>query len=245
MSSTDAAELQIRQAEPDDVPAVAALYREARLAAVPLMPPALHTAEEDRSWLEARLGEGHEAWLVEQDEELLGYAVVTDVWLDHLYVRPGRTGQGIGTLLLETVKALRPAGFGLWVFESNTPARRFYQARGLVALERTDGSGNEEGSPDVRMVWPGLEPLAFLRRQIDEVDDRLAELLARRAALTAAVQAVKAVPGHPGRDPGREAEIVERMMRHAPDLGREGLSRIMHEIISVSLDAAGRAEGAS
>jgi hypothetical protein len=51
------------------------------------------------------------------------------------------------------VKTLRPDGFGLWVFTSNTPARAFYAGHGFVETERTDGSDNEEHAPDVRMEW--------------------------------------------------------------------------------------------
>ena len=80
--------------------------------------------------------------------------------------------------------------------------------------------------------------MRYLRSQVDEVDDELAVLLARRAALTSAIQRYKTVPGHAGRDPGREAEIAARMARHAPTLGEAGLRRIMHEVIGVSLDAA-------
>ena len=71
---------------------------------------------------------------------------------------PRHGGRGVGTALLDLVKAQRPAGFCLWVFETNAPARGFYARRGLVELERTDGSGNEEQAPDVRMAWPGAEP---------------------------------------------------------------------------------------
>ena len=75
------------------------------------------------------------------------------------------------------------------------------------------------------MAWPGDDPLGYLRRRIDEVDDELAVLLARRVALTAAVQDHKAASGayagQRGRDAEREEEIVERMARHAPGLGRE------------------------
>ena len=69
------------------------------------------------------------------------------------------------------------------------------------------------------MAWLGEDPLAYLRGRIDEVDDELAVLLARRVALTAAVQDHKEVGGHAGRDPEREAEIVERMAAHVPGLG--------------------------
>ena len=202
------------------------------------MPPGIHTAEEDRGWFAARLRDGdHEAWVAEDaDGLLLGYALLTATWLDHLFVEPERQSTGVGGALLDAVKGLRPGGFCLWVFESNVPARTFYARRGLVDLERTDGSGNEEKAPDVRMAWPGRDPVAFFRGLIDEVDDSLADLLARRAALTRVVQDVK---GTRERDPGREAEIVERMTRAAPELGPERLSRIVHAIITESLDASG------
>ncbi len=74
------------------------------------------------------------------------------------------------------------------------------------------------------MAWLGHDPLAYLRGRIDEVDDELAVLLARRMALTAAVQDHKEVGGHAGRDPEREAEIVQRMAAHVPGLDRHVLA---------------------
>ena len=41
----------------------------------------------------------------------------------------------------------------LWTFQKNTAARRFYEGRGFVAAEETDGSRNEEREPDIRYVW--------------------------------------------------------------------------------------------
>jgi len=111
-------------------------------------------------------------------------------WLEALYVDPQHTGEGIGAALLDLVKSLRPNGFCLWVFQSNTGARRFYTDRGLVELEHTDGSANEERSPDLRMAWPGAAPRDFFRSLIEEIDGEAAVLLARREALTAALDAV-------------------------------------------------------
>jgi chorismate mutase/ribosomal protein S18 acetylase RimI-like enzyme len=228
-------DLTLRRAEPEDAEAIADFYTQARVAALPSMPPALHTNEEDRAFFAGQLAKpSHEAWLAERDGELLGYALIDPVWLDHLFIRADVTGSGVGTVLLDLVKALRPDGFSLWVFESNTGARRFYARHGFVELERTDGRANEEKSPDIRMAWPGKEPLAFYRRLVDEVDDQLAELLARRVALTRAIQPHKQVPG---RDPEREAQIVARMAQRAPELGEERLARVLQAIISESLDA--------
>lgn len=241
MRSTDES-LTVRPAELADTDAMADLYTAARVAAVPQMPPALHTNAEDRAWLAARLADpDHQAWVAEDADGLLGYALFTETWLEHLFIRHDRTGSGVGGVLLDLVKSLRPRGFALWVFETNTGARRFYARHGLLELEHTDGSANEERAPDVRMAWPGEDPVAALRGWIDDVDDELAPLLARRAALTAAVQPFKAVPG--SRDPQRERELAERMARQAPALGQARLERIMHALITESLAAAAEPTG--
>ena len=186
-------ELTLRPATPDDLPAIAELYLAAREAAVPMMPPGIHPPDDVRRWVGSWDLVRREVWLAENGETLLGFADVQADWLESLYVTPRHTGEGIGAALLDLVKSLRPNGFCLWVFQSNTGARRFYRDRGLVELEHTDGSANEERSPDLRMAWPGAAPRDFFRSRIDEVDDETAVLLDRRAALTAALDAV-AVP---------------------------------------------------
>ena len=152
MRPTD--EVTVRPATVDDADAVADLYTAARVHAVPQMPPALHTNAEDRAYVARRLTEPDVTiWVAEGDGELLGFASCTPTWLNGLYIRPDLKGQGIGSLLLDVVEATHADGYELWVFESNTGARRFYERRGLVEVERTDGSGNEEKSPDIRMAW--------------------------------------------------------------------------------------------
>lgn len=228
-----ASDVTFRPAADDDVPALAAVHLTARRAAP--MPPAAHTESEVRAWLGGRLAHD-EVWVAEVDGEVAAYARLGRDWLDDLYVVPRMARQGIGSALLDLAKQQRSAGFSLWVFEENRPARAFYRRHGLLELEHTDGSANEERVPDVRMAWPGSDPLAFLRRQIDEVDHQLGELLSRRAALTAAVQPHKPAAD---RDPEREREIARRMAVLAPALGEERLTRIVHTIITESLDAAG------
>ncbi len=244
MSSTDseaaAPDLSLRPAGPDDVPAIVRVFLDARAAAVPAMPPPVHTEDEVRGYHHERLAAGDELWVAETVGAVVAYCHVAGDWLDALYVEPGHAGRGTGTALLDLVKTLRPDGFALWVFVTNERARRFYRRHGLVELEGTDGSENEERSPDLRMAWPGRDPMGYLRRQVDEVDAQLAGLLARRTALAAAIQGFKKVPGHAGRDPDREAAIVRRMAEHAPDLDEPTLARIMHEVITAGLDRADR-----
>lgn len=237
-------ELVLRRAESADLSVIAGLYWRARQAAKPAMPPLIRTEEEVvahvASW-DLRAGSvpavEREVWVACPGGEAApaGYAVLDQDWLDGLYVDPELGRRGVGTVLLDLVKAIRPQGFGLWVFATNRPARDFYAVRGLVELETTDGSESDSGVAEVRMVWPGTNPMRFLREQIDVVDDQLAGLLARRFALTAAVQDHKASGGHVGRDDARERQIVERMARLAPGVDPEAIGRIVHALISEGL----------
>ena len=234
-------DLVVRPAEPDEADLLADLHVAARTAAVAAMPASVHTSEETRHWMRGRVGRTHEVWVAESEASLVGYVALSaegSAWLDDLYVAPGLTGRGTGSVLLELAKSRRPGGFALWVFASNTGARRFYRRHCLLELEQTDGRDNEERAPDVRMAWPGSDPVGYLRGEVDAVDDELAVLLRRRAALTAAVQQFKDVPGHAGRDPRREAEIVRRMSARAPGMPEEAWRRIVHEVITVSLYVA-------
>jgi GNAT superfamily N-acetyltransferase len=146
--------VSIRWGTVDDAEALADLYSEARRAAVPQMPPAVHTDEEHRGYYRRRLAEDEiTVWVAERAGEPLGFAMCTPTFLDGIYVRPDLRGQGIGSLLLDVVEATHPDGYELWVFASNSGARRLYERRGLVEVERTDGSGNEEQAPDLRLAW--------------------------------------------------------------------------------------------
>jgi GNAT superfamily N-acetyltransferase len=227
-------DVTLRPAEPDDLPAIADLHHRVREAALPAMPPSLHPLPEVRQWVAGWDLERFTVRVAEADA-LVGYARYDTEWLDDLYVDPAAQGTGVGSALLDLVKAERPAGFCLWVFESNTPARGFYARHGLVELERTDGAGNEEKQPDIRMAWPGADPLTFYRSLIDEVDGELGDVLNRRVALTRAIQPHKPSAG---RDPARERAIAEALALRAPALGADRLDRIVHAIITESLDAS-------
>jgi hypothetical protein len=78
-------------------------------------------------------------------------------WLVPMWISftstPAGGGGGLARNSLEQAKRLRPNGLWLWTFQANTGARRFYERHGFVAVDATDGSGNEERAPDVRYAW--------------------------------------------------------------------------------------------
>lgn len=137
----------VRRAVSDDAAVIAGLFARSRAVAMPWL-PVLHSPEEDVAFFhhEVTVGSG---WVTEDGRVVTGVAVVADGWLRHLYVEPDQRGIGIGSLLLTT--SVEDGARLLWVFQRNSAARAFYARRGFVEVERTDGSGNEEKEPDVRM----------------------------------------------------------------------------------------------
>ncbi len=229
----------LRPAVREDVPAIAEVFGAA--SAGEGHPAQRRTPEEVRAWAEGLVAPPLQSWVAEVDGAVVGFLTLREAWVTMLFVHPARARAGIGSALLELVKALRPGGFGLRVHQANRTARAFYRHHGLVELELTDGSGYHDGAPDLQLAWPGADPVGYLRLRIDEVDDELAVLLARRVALTRAVQDHKVAAGgkagSAGRDEAREAEIVDRMARHVPGLERDRLARVMHAVIAQSLAA--------
>ncbi len=228
-------ELALRPATDADRPVLAEIHLASRRAAGAAFPHGVHGDDDVRAWVAGWDLTAYDVWLASVGPEVAGYARWTPTWLDDLYVHPDRQGSGVGTALFETVTSHLPGGFCLWVFESNAPARAFYARRGCLELERTDGSANEERAPDLRVAWPGSAPLTFLRGLIDDTDLVLGDVLARRTALTRAVQAVK--PSGE-RDARREAEIARRVAAVVPELGHARVARIVDVIIAESLDAS-------
>ena len=114
--------------------------------------PTLHTPEEDRAYFGGIVAD-REVWVWEEDGSILGFAALENDELTHIYVEPGAHGRGIGGALIERAKERRPDGFRLWVFQQNANARRFYERRGFVLVRETDGSDNEERTPDALYAW--------------------------------------------------------------------------------------------
>ncbi|MCX6431760.1 MAG: GNAT family N-acetyltransferase [Actinobacteria bacterium] len=86
---------------------------------------------------------------------MLGFALRRAGWLNHLYVDPPSWRAGVGRELLARAVHDVAEGVDLWVFQRNAAARAFYMQERFVEVERTDGRGNEEQEPDIRMHRAG------------------------------------------------------------------------------------------
>jgi putative acetyltransferase len=140
----------LRRATAADAAAIAALFSASRRLLTFL--PELHSVDEDRAFIRDVVFTGCRVTLAERGGTLAGFIAERDGWIDHLYVDPPVLHSGVGSALIDDAKRRHPS-LELWCFEGNLPARRFYEQRGFVVMETTDGRNNEARMPDLRYRW--------------------------------------------------------------------------------------------
>lgn len=147
----------IRPAQPTDAGAVGAILSQF-IAQTDWMPSLYSAAQElsfagtmiDRGWVSVAEPEGRGAGIA-------GFLAVDAGYIHALYVAAGWRGQGMGGYLLEHAKS-RNARLELHTFQCNIAAHRFYGRAGFREAGRGDGSANEEGLPDILLVWERAQP---------------------------------------------------------------------------------------
>jgi GNAT superfamily N-acetyltransferase len=142
--------LIIRQLQLADMDAAARVHRAAFDHALPWL-TGLHTSDEDRWFYRERVFTEYHVQAFEGGALAAIIAFRSD-WIDQLYVLPQVQGRGVGSELLQVAKRAFDC-LQLWTFQRNLKARRFYEARGFVLVEETDGASNEEKEPDARYLW--------------------------------------------------------------------------------------------
>jgi len=145
--------MEVRRLRQDETDAAAALHRRS-MATIPGLEAALHTPEQDRAFYRDRVFARGPILGAFERGRLVGHLASSPGWIDQLYVDPPHHGRGIGRGLLDRIKA-EGCDLQLWTFQANARARGFYAANGFTEEEMTDGSGNEERLPDVRLRWRG------------------------------------------------------------------------------------------
>ncbi|MFE4963926.1 GNAT family N-acetyltransferase [Streptomyces sp. NPDC056660] len=142
----------LRRAVGPDAGAVADVWLRSYSAALPTVVRA-HSDDEVRAYFRDVVVPERETWLAEVGGRVVGVMVLAGDLLSQLYLAPEWRGRGLGDRFVSLAKERSPQGLTLWTFQVNGPAQRFYERHGFLAVERTDGSGNEEREPDVRYVW--------------------------------------------------------------------------------------------
>ncbi|SOD87335.1 GNAT family N-acetyltransferase [Streptomyces sp. Ag109_G2-15] len=152
MSAGAGPEIVLRRAAGPDAAAVADVWLRSYTAALPTVVRA-HTDDEVRDYFREVVVPSRETWVAEAGGGVVGMMVLAGDLLSQLYLDPDWRGRGIGDRFVTLAKERSPGGLTLWTFQVNKPAHRFYERHGFVAVESTDGSGNEEREPDVRYEW--------------------------------------------------------------------------------------------
>ncbi|WP_290558346.1 GNAT family N-acetyltransferase [Aestuariivita sp.] len=113
--------------------------------------PRIHTRAEDLSFAADMIDRG---WVTvaETAGTVVGFSAREACMVHALYVDARARGKGCGGALLKQMQRATDT-LTLWTFQHNTRAQAFYRHHGFAEMERTDGAGNDEGLPDLRMGW--------------------------------------------------------------------------------------------
>lgn len=145
----------------EDADRVADIYIGSRRRHVAFAPLA-HSEESIRGWIRQVLIPRGGVLVLEDDGCVSAMMAVSrdeqGSWIDQLYVHPDKVSRGLGSALVAEAKRILSAPIQLYTFQQNHAARRFYERRGFVAVEFTDGSRNEERCPDILFRWEGEWP---------------------------------------------------------------------------------------
>jgi ribosomal protein S18 acetylase RimI-like enzyme len=144
--------MTLRRATVEDAAAVADVYVTSRRHAEPCIPRMVHSDDDVRQWFASIVLVEHETWVAESPGGIAAMMVLRGDWIDQLYVRPQTQRLGVGARLLDHAKRRRPR-LRLYTFQSNICARDFYEKHGFRPIAFGDGTGNEEGAPDVLYEW--------------------------------------------------------------------------------------------
>lgn len=148
----------LRRATAPDAAAAADVWLRSFAAALPTV-VSPRSADDVRDHFREVVVPLRETWVAEATSQtseggrIVGLMVLNGDLLSQLYLDPDWRGRGLGDRFVGLAKERSPQGLHLWTFQVNKPAHRFYERHGFVAVERTDGSGNEEREPDVRYAW--------------------------------------------------------------------------------------------
>lgn len=141
----------IRRAEADEAEVLADLWLRSRRTAAPAIPPAVHSDDEVRGWLRDTVLPNDEVWVIGPAGQPEAMMVLSEDWIEQLYVAPHHQRQGHGSRLVRFAQNRRDS-LRLYTFEANHAARAFYEKHGFTAAGPAS-TDNEERAPALLYRW--------------------------------------------------------------------------------------------
>lgn len=111
-----------------------------------------HTLAGARRFFAENVVPACELWVAEANGEPIGVVALVPPRIRQLAVFAPFRRLGVGSALLQQVRARSPAGLRLYTFQRNTVARAFYETHGFVVVA-LGVSPAPESEPDVEYRW--------------------------------------------------------------------------------------------
>lgn len=105
----------------------------------------------------ARLVRAGKVRVVTARRRARGFIIRDGARIHALYTHPRARRQGIGARLLGEAQA-GASRLELWTGQDNRTARAFYARHGFYPARLSNGAGNDDGLPDVQMIWERNAP---------------------------------------------------------------------------------------
>ncbi|WP_211227825.1 N-acetyltransferase [Spirochaeta cellobiosiphila] len=138
----------IRDFTPNDIPAIVDIWYEVSLDAHKFI--AKEYWANNRDIMEKKYIPQSETYIAIHNEQIVGFVSLIDNYLAAIFVRIEYQGKGIGSDLLNHVKAIKKQ-LSLKVYSKNTKSKAFYQSKGFNIIEETVDPDTEEN--EVLMLW--------------------------------------------------------------------------------------------
>lgn len=144
---------ELREAVPEDAPALQSLYADIRGSAEWLPPSARRNADFARDSAGERV-----IVAVAPDGSIDGLIAVWEpqAFVHHLYVRECARRRGVARRLLESLRISVPRPWSLKCLKSNAGALRFYRRLGWIGI----AAGSSSDGPYELMQWPAVASAA-------------------------------------------------------------------------------------
>lgn len=149
------ARLEIRRAEPADLPDCAKIFND-WVDEVEWLSGA-NAAHEIAAVFGPDPLTSHKIWLASIDDRPLGFLSVSHKgWVQAIYLSPQGRGWGLGRQLMQCAMRLHSEGLELGVFEPNQGARQFFEKLGFHDVPQGPNRGPQNGMSKRVMRWKGL-----------------------------------------------------------------------------------------